>query len=37
MKEVFELPEAQERLLEETKEGELLKTVRGNAFKIEVG
>lgn len=37
MKEVFELPEAQERLLEETKEGELLKTVRGNAFKIEIG
>lgn len=34
MKEVFELPEAQERIISETKEGHPLKTVKGNAFKI---
>lgn len=34
MKEVFEMPEAKQRLMEETKEGEKLQTVKGNAFKI---
>lgn len=37
MKEVFEMPEAKQRLMEETKEGQTLKTVKGNAFKLEFG
>jgi crotonobetainyl-CoA:carnitine CoA-transferase CaiB-like acyl-CoA transferase len=37
MKEVFEMPEARQRLMEEEKEGKTLKTVKGNAFKLEFG
>lgn len=35
MAEVFALPEAQKRILSETKEGKILKTISGNSFKIE--
>jgi len=37
MKEVFEQDSAKQQLIEEEKEGKLLKTVKGNAFKLTFG